>query len=110
MTILINRIWFPPDQSNKIAKSYVDWLKDNPPDSNIEKTLTIAVGSDESGRILIYGIGQVMKGKEKEALANTTKGNLFLATKMDDLKYKTEVFLDFNEAYKILGISAPDVV
>jgi len=51
-----------------------------------------------------------MKGKEKEALANTTQGNLFLASKMDDLKYKTEIFMDFTEAYKILGIAPPKEV
>ena len=110
ITILINRVWFPPDQSNKIAKAYVDYLKDNPPDSSIEKNLAIAVGSDEDGNVLVYGIGEVMKGKEKEALANVTKGNLFLASKMDDLKYKTEIFMDFTEAYKILGIAPPKEV
>lgn len=110
MTILINRVWFPPNQSSKIAKAYVDFLKDNPPDSSIEKTIAIAVGSDESGRVLVYGLGQVMKGKEKEALARSTQQNLYLSTKMDDLKYKTEILLDFNEAYKILGITAPEVV
>ena len=110
ITILINRIWFPPDQSNKIAKAYVDWLKDNPPDKTVDKTLCVAIGSDENGSILVYGVGQVMKGKEQEALASTTQGNLFLASKLDGLKYKTEVFMDFTEAYKILGIAAPDVV
>ena len=110
MTLIINRVWFPPDQSNKIAKAYVDFLKDNPPDSSIEKTIAIAVGSEEDGRVLVYGIGQIMKGKEKEALARSTQQNLYLATKMDNLKYKTEIFLDFTEAYKILGITAPDAV
>ncbi len=109
ITILINRVWFPADQSNKIAKSYVDWLKDNPPDKSIEKTIAIAVGSDEDGTLLCYGIGEIMKGKEKEALQRSTQQNIFLASKIDGLKYKVEIFLDFSEAYKILGMTAPEI-
>jgi len=109
ITILVSRVWFPPDQSNKIAKSYIDFLKDTPPDKTIEKTLAIAVGSDDDGTLLVYGIGEIMKGKEKEALQRSTKQNLFMASKVDGLKYKVEVFLDFTEAYKILGMTAPDV-
>lgn len=110
ITILINRVWFPPDQSNKIARAWVDWLKDNPPDKTVEKTLCVAVGSSEDGRILVYGVSQVTKGKEQEALAITTAGNLFIASKMEGLKYKTEVFMDFTEAYKILDIKPPEEV
>ena len=107
ITILFNRVWFPPDQSNKIAKTFVDWLKDNPPDKTIEKNLCIAVSSDEEGYILVYGIGEIMKGKEKEALSETTRQNLYLASKIDGLRYKAEVFMDFTEAYKILGMAPP---
>jgi len=109
ITLLVSRVWFPPDQSSKVAKAYVDWLKDNPPDKTIEKTIVIAVGSDEDGTILTYGFGEIMKGKEKEALQRSTKQNLFMASKVDGLKYKVEIFLDFTEAYKILGMTAPDV-
>ena len=108
ITLLISRLWFPADQSNKIAKSYVDWLKDNPPDKSIEKTIAIAVGSDDDGTLLCYGIGDIMKGKEKEALQRSTQQNIFLASKVDGLKYKVEVFLDTSEAYKILGMTAPE--
>jgi len=109
ITILLNRIWWPADQSDKIAKSFTDFLKDNPPDNSIEKTLVIAVGSDEDGTLLVYGIGEIMKGMEKEALKRSTKQNQFMASKVDGLKYKVEIFLDFTEAYKILGMTAPDV-
>ncbi len=51
-----------------------------------------------------------MKGKEKEALQRNTKQNLFMASKVDGLKYKSEILLDFKEAYKILGITAPEKV
>jgi len=110
ITILINRVWFPPDQSNKIAKAYVDWLKDNPPDKTVEKTLCVAVGSGENGSILVYGVNQIKKGKEQEALTSTTQGNLFMASKMEGLKYKAEILMDFTEAYKILGMAPPPEV
>ena len=110
ITILFNRVWFPPDQANKIGKSFIDWLKDNPPDKTIEKNLCIAVSSDENGDILVYGIGEIMNGKEKEALQINTQQNLFLASKIDGLRYKTEILMDFNEAYKILGMAPPPEV
>ena len=109
ITILLNRMWWPADQSNKIAKAFTDFLKENPPDKSIEKTLVIAVGSDEDGTLLVYGIGEIMKGMEKEALKRSTQQNLFMASKVDGLKYKVEIFLDFTEAYKILGMTAPEV-
>ena len=46
---------------------------------------------------------------EKEALKRSTQQNLFIASKIDGLKYKVEIFLDFTEAYKILGMTAPKV-
>jgi hypothetical protein len=110
MTILLNRVWFPADQSSKIANAFIDALKEVPPDNTIEKTLAIFVGSDEDGTVLAYGVGEIMKGKEKEALQRNTKQNLFMASKIDGLKYKSDVLLDFKEAYKILGITAPEDV
>ena len=110
ITLLLNRVWFPPDQSHKLGQAYIDWLKITPPDKTIEKNICIAVGSDEKGDILVYGIGEVQKGKEKEALTLTSKGNLFMASKIDGLKYKTELLMDFTEAYKILDMSAPEEV
>ena len=110
MTILLNRVWFPADQSSKIAKAFVDALKEVPPDASIEKNLAIFVGSVENGNSVAYGIGEIMKGKEKEALQRNTKLNLFMASKVDGLTYKSDVLLDFKEAYKILGFAAPEEV
>ena len=109
MAILITRIWFHPDQSSKVAKRYVEWLKDNPPQPDIDKSLAIAVTSTDKGEVMVYGIGQIGKGREKEALVNVTKQNLFLASGIDNFRYKSEITLDFTEAYKILGMSAPEV-
>jgi len=109
LTLLLTRNWFPGAQSSKIAKRYVDWLKDNPPDNTIDKNLFIGVTSDESGNVLVYGVSEIMKGKEKEALQNVTKQNMFMASGIEDFKYKSEIILDFTEAYKILGMAAPEV-
>jgi len=110
LTILLNRVWFPPDQSNKIAKAYVDWLKENPPDNTIQKTICVAIGTGENGNILTYGVSQIKKGKELEALQDTTKADLFMASKVENVKYKVDVLLDFTEAYKILDITPPEEV
>jgi hypothetical protein len=69
--------------------------------------LCIAITSDENGIILAYGISEVMKGKEKEALMRNTEQNLFLASKVDGLRYKTDILLDFTEAYKIINMAPP---
>ena len=104
------RIVEPRVRTSKIANAFIDALKEVPPDNTIEKTLAIFVGSEEDGNVLAYGVGEIMNGKEKEALQRNTKQNLFMASKVDGLKYKSEVLLDFKEAYKILGITAPEEV
>lgn len=109
ITLLYNRIFVPPDQASKVGKKYIEWLKENPPDKTVDKTLCIAALSTEDGNIMVIGIGQIGKGKEKEALAEATKQNLFLAKEIDGLKYKVDVVLDFTEAYKIMGMDAPDI-
>ena len=109
LTLLYLRNWFPPDQADKIAKRFMDWIKDNPPDSSIDKNLGIGVTSDENGMILAISLSEIMKGKEKEVLELATKQNLFMAAGIVGFKYKSEIILDFPEAYKILGMTAPEV-
>ena len=110
ITLLYNRIFVPPDQANKVGKKYIEWLKDNPPDKNIDKTLCIGALSTEDGNVMVIGIGQIGPGKEKEALSEATRQNIFLAKEIDGLKYKVDVILDFTEAYKVIGMDAPDVI
>ena len=109
ITLLYNRIFVPPDQANKVGKKYIEWLNENPPDKTVDKTLCIATMSTEDGNILIVGIGQVGKGKEKEALSEATRQNVFLAKEIKGLKYKVDIVLDFSEAYKVIGMDAPDI-
>lgn len=109
MVFIFNQVSFPPEEANKIATAYIEWLKDNPPDNTIEKNICIGVKSTEDGNILVLGIGDVVKGKAEEALQETTKQNLFLASRIKDFKYKAEVILNYTEAYKILGMTAPEV-
>ncbi len=109
ITLLYTRYYFPPDQANKIGGKYIDWLKDHPPDKTVDKTICILVMNNEDGDIMTIGIGQIGKGKEKEALAAATEQSIFLAKEINGFKYKIEVVLDFSEAYKIIGMDAPDI-
>ena len=109
ITLLFTRNYFPPEQAAKAGKMYIEWLKDNPPDPTIDKTLCILVLSAEDGNIMVVGIGQIGKGKEKEALAAATAQSLFIAREVEGFKYKVEVTLDLAEAYKLIGMTAPDV-
>ena len=109
ITLLIIRSFFPLNQGAKVGKKYIEWLKDNPPDNTISKTICIGVSSNEEGDIFTIGIGQIMKGKEREALERATKQNLFMANEIEGFRAKNEIILDFTEAYKIIGMTAPEV-
>ncbi len=109
ITLLFTRNWFPPNQSSKVAQTYAEWLKQHPPDKTIAKVLTIGVSSDENGMVLVIGISEIIKGKEKEALLNATQQNLFMAANIEGFKDKSEIILAFGEAYKVLGMSAPEL-
>ena len=108
MVLSYNKVIFPPDQSYKIAEAWAEWMKDNPPDPSIEKTICVGALSTEDGNVLAIGIGDIVKGKVKEALERTTAQNLFMAGKVPGLKYKVEIILDVSEAYKLLGKTSPE--
>ena len=109
MVLMLNQVFFPPDQSSKVAQRYIEWLKKNPPDPTIGKTICIGVRSTEDGNILVIGIGDIVKGKVEESLKLNTQANIFMASGIEGFKYKTDVMLDYTEAYKILGMTAPEV-
>ncbi|NHJ25205.1 MAG: hypothetical protein EAX89_11550 [Candidatus Lokiarchaeota archaeon] len=107
MVLMYNQVIFPPNQANMVAKRYIEWLKDNPPDPTIEKTLCIGIRSTEDGNIVAIGISEAAKGKVAEALQLGTQQNLFLAAGIEGCKYKLEIMMDFKEGYKILGMAPP---
>ncbi|MFX0081741.1 MAG: hypothetical protein ACFE94_08310 [Candidatus Hodarchaeota archaeon] len=92
-----------------MGRKYIEWLKNNPPDNTIEKTICIGVTSTEEGETFVIGIGQIMEGKEKEVLERITKQTLFMANEVEGLRSKSEIILDFTEAYNIIGMEAPEV-
>lgn len=108
MVLSYNQVIFPPDQSHKVGEAWAEWLKKNPPDTSIEKTICVGVRSTEDGNVLAIGIADVAKGKAKEALVRLTTQNLFMAGKVPGLRYKAEIMLDISEAYKLLGMTAPE--
>jgi hypothetical protein len=107
MVLRLNQVIFPPQEFDKAAKRFVEWIKSNPPDPSIEKSLCIGVRSTEDGNITTIGISQVVEGKVHEALERGTKQNLFLAAGIPGLKYKVDVMLDISEIYNILGMTTP---
>ena len=108
MVLSYNKVMFPPEQSHKVGEAWAEWLKKNPPDPSIEKTICVGALSTEDGMVLAIGIGDIAKGKSKEALVRATAQNLFMAGKVPGLRYKTEIILEVSEAYKLLGLTAPE--
>lgn len=109
ITLILTRAVYPLKMGPKAGKKYVDWVKDNPLDNSISKTLSIGVGSTEDGDIMVVGISQIMPGKEKDALELAAKQNVFLSTEVEGLKIKSEVIWELAEAYKIIGMTGPDI-
>ena len=109
MVLIVNHLMFPPDQAHKVGTKFIDWMKDHPPDPSIEKTLCVAVHSTEDGNILAIGISDAAKGKVQEALKLGTEQDLFMAAGIPGFKYKIDVMLNYTEAYKILGMNAPEI-
>ncbi len=109
ITLIFTRAYYPPNQGNKVGKKFIEWLKDNPPEPSIDKSLCIGVTSTEAGDIMVIGIGQVGNGKEKEAMERAARQNMFLANEIEGFKYKTELIMDYTEAYKIINMTAPEV-
>ena len=102
------RSWFPPDQASKIAKRFMDWVKDNPADTSIAKGLGMGFTTDENGMILGISLTEITSGKEKEVLEYAAKQNLFMAAGIVGYKYKNEIVFDLPEAFKLLGMTPPE--
>ncbi|MFW9867597.1 MAG: hypothetical protein ACFFEN_15995 [Candidatus Thorarchaeota archaeon] len=109
ITLILTRTYFPTKLAAKVGKKYIEWLKDNPPDNTIEKNICIGVSSTEDGDTFVIGVGRIMKGKEQEALERITKQTVFMASEVEGLRAKNEIILDFTEAYKIIGMDAPEI-
>ncbi len=109
MVLILNEVSFPPDQAHKVGKAFIEWMKDNPPDPAIEKNLCIAVMNNANGDILVIGIGDIAKGKVKEAMLRGTEQDLFMAQKIEGFKYSNKPVLSYQEAYKVIGMTAPEV-
>jgi len=106
MVYLVNNMWYPTDKSDDVAKKYFDILKKFPPDPSISKTLLILVRSNANG-IHVIGIGKPEKGQMEEAFKRTVQGNEEL-TSIDGLRYEVQTFMDYTEAYKFIGMKAPE--
>lgn len=106
MVYVVNNIWYPTDKSSEVAKKYFDVLKELPPDPSIEKTILILVRSTKEG-IHVIGIGEPAEGKVKESIIRTTQGDEIMAS-IDGLTYQIDTYMDYTEAYKVLGMTAPE--
>ena len=109
MVLILNEVSFPPDQAHKVGKAFIEWIKDHPLDPAIQKNLCIGVTNNANGDILVFGIDDVAKGKIKEALLENTEQNLFMAQRIEGFKYNVKPVLSYQEAYKVIGMTAPEV-
>ena len=109
MVLILNEVSFPPDQAHKVGEVFTEWVKNHPPDPSIEKNICIAVYNNANGDVMVLGVGDVAKGKVKEDLIQITEQNLFMAQKIPGLKYNIRPVLSYQEAYRVIGMTAPDL-
>ncbi len=106
MVYIVNNVWYPTDKSNEVANKYFEVLKKFPPDPSLGKTILILVRSTKEG-IHVIGIEKPAEGKCEENIIRTTQGNEIMAS-IDGLTYQIDTYMDYTEAYKVLGMTAPE--
>ena len=106
MVLLVVTALFPHDKANAVGKKYVELAKKYPPDPSLGTTLTTAIKVTKEG-IKTLSIGEVVKGKVEDYIAQTTKYQQEYAS-IEGFRYEIEMFMDVVEALAVVGMKAPE--
>ena len=106
MALLVATVTFPHSKSSKVAKKNVEMLKKYPYDPSLGENLALGVKSRLDG-MQVLAIFDIRKGKVEEYMARLSTQYQEYALEIEGLKYQLEIYLDVQEAYKILGMEPP---
>jgi hypothetical protein len=107
MVLMVVTVHIPPAKASELGKSYLETLKNYPPDSSISKTLAIGVKPTKDGYKII-GIADVVKGKFKDAFLRQVQSSQEASVDIEGYRYEIETFMDISEAMPIIGMKAPE--
>ncbi len=105
MVYVVTELMSPHGKNAEVAKKWFESLKKFPPDPSIGKTLNVLIRATDEG-IHVLGIGQPAEGKLEEFIKRTYEGNEMYTT-IEGVKYEIKTYLDYKEAYKVLGMEPP---
>ncbi len=106
MVLIISTALYPHDKGSEVAKKVIEVLKKYPPDPSLAKTLSIGAKATTDG-IKVITVTEVKKGKFDEAYALANKSAMEY-TSIEGFKFEMETYMDANEAFKVIGMEAPE--
>jgi len=107
MVLVLATILYPHKVANEVAKKYIEMVKKYPADPSLGEMLTLGTRATLEG-IKVVSIGSIAKGKVEEALSNlATQYQEY--TSIEGFKWQVEMLMDMAEAYKAVGMTAPEV-
>lgn len=107
MVLLVSTVLIPHAAASKIAKKYIEMLKKYPPRPDLSETIALGTRGTKKG-IIIFSVMNVKKGKVEETIINVTGQNQEYVAAIDGLKWQLDTYMDMTEAYKAIGMEAPE--
>lgn len=107
MVLVLATIIYPHKVANEVAKKYIEMVQKYPADPSLGEMLALGTGATLDGIKVIY-IGSVVKGKVEETLS-TLATQYQEYTSIEGFKWQVEILMDMAEAYKAVGMTAPEV-
>lgn len=107
MVLIISEHWWPPGNSEKIGKIYMEARKKYPDDRTISKPVVrSAVWPVQEGMHSIT-ISSVQPGKVKESM-EIAHNRLLMMSAIEGFRYQINIAYDLVEAMPLVGLKAPE--
>jgi len=106
MVLLVTQTWYPPSQTEKAGKVYLEAMKKYPEDRALGKPiLRSGIKLEKEG---IHGIAvfSVKEGKFKEAM-DLAVNRMFILGEIEGMRMSIDTYYDLTEAMPFVGLSAP---
>lgn len=107
MVLVLATIIYPHKVANEVAKKYIEMVQKYPADPSLGEMLALGTRATLEG-IKVISVGSIPKGKVEEVMLNlATQYQEY--TSIEGFKWQVELLMDMAEAYKAIGMTAPEV-
>jgi hypothetical protein len=108
LVLIVTQHWWPPNQSEKVGKSYLEVMKKFPDDKSISKPiLRSAVWTTKEGAFSMT-VSSIQPGKVKESMDLAMNRLLMMSSAIDGFIYEIHIAYDLVEAMPLIGLKAPE--